>query len=333
MSPTNPFSPSTSKPGHGSIIVAILPPCTPALQTVSYQYPLKLIAPDAVTVHGSILVHAVFLLTYGGGLVAGDQIDLHVQLGNGTRLTLLTQGSTKIFKTPSRDIESGQRTIVDLEQGAALCYIPDPVQPFERSAFSQTQIYKFGSIGDIGEPSMCVCDWVCQGRSALGENWDFYKYTSKNEVWLESQLGPSKGKLLLRDNLILDNNGIFSNGLVERMDELGVFGTLIIRGPMFERLGKYFLDEFERLPRIGGRKWDTDTDQVEASKDEVARLHRQKQETADRLLWTAAHIRGFVLVKFGARQVEGAKRWLTAMMKSEGTVPREFGERSLLCLK
>ena len=107
MSFHSPFGASQSRAGHGSIILDILPPDKPVLRTVSYQYPLKLVAPDPLPPpeHVSIptdspkLVHTVFLLTYGGGIVAGDTIDLEVQLDSNTRLILLTQGSTKIFKT------------------------------------------------------------------------------------------------------------------------------------------------------------------------------------------------------------------------------------------
>ncbi|OCL03934.1 UreD-domain-containing protein [Glonium stellatum] len=333
MSFSNPFAASASRPGYGEIVISLLPPATPVLKTLSYQYPLKLIAPDAIPLPDArntdapTLIHTVFLLTYGGGLVAGDTVHLNVTLDPTTKLILLTQGSTKIFKTPSRDVVSGQRTNVDFTLNAALCYLPDPVQPFEQSAFEQVQVYNLKE----SQGSMCVCDWVCEGRSARGEKWSFYKYTSKNEVWSVTKEG--KKRLLLRDNLILDESGKVASSLVDRMDGLGVFGTIIIRGPLFESLGKYFMDEFQLLPRIGGRKWDTGTEEEELSLEEVQRLARQKQEASDGLVWSAASIRGFVLVKFGAKEVEGAKIWISHMLKSEGSVERSFGERALHCLK
>jgi hypothetical protein len=83
MSFTSPFAKSTSKPGHGSIIVEVLAPDAPVLKAVSYQYPLKLIAPEPLPPPDYVpladtprLVHTVYLLTYGGGIVAGDSIDL-----------------------------------------------------------------------------------------------------------------------------------------------------------------------------------------------------------------------------------------------------------------
>ncbi|GME44649.1 Urease accessory protein UreD [Neofusicoccum parvum] len=365
----NPFAPSTSRPGHGSIVLALLPPSTPVLQTVTYQYPLKLIAPEPQpvapnspasytprTVH---TVHTVFVLTYGGGLVAGDTITLRVTLAPATRLVLLTQGSTKIFKAaaaPAPRLRSGQTTDVRVAPGAALCFLPDPVQPFADSGFAQTQRYvllapRAGADEPVG--SLCVLDWVSEGRGALGEHWDFREYVSKNEVWLAPEGaalehkdgdGAGRGRLLLRDNVILRNeredgagaaSAASAGTVIGRMDELAAFGTLILYGPVFATLAQYFMDEFAAMPRIGAKKWHTSPpgEQQALTPQEAIRAARLQQEADDGVLWTAAAVRGSVLVKFGAKSVEGARRWLGSMIKSEGTVERQFGERSVLCLK
>ncbi|KAF2260155.1 UreD-domain-containing protein [Lojkania enalia] len=348
MSFKSPFAPSTSKPGQGSIVVALLPPNTPVLRNVEYQYPLKLVAPNPlpspvsppVPEHAAeqgargpttpSLIHTVFLLTYGGGIVAGDSIDLNISLESRTRLVLLTQGSTKIFKTPNPSIVSRQHMTVKLAVDSALVYLPDPVQPFAQTAFSQSQIYNL----EDGQGSLCACDWVTSGRSARGENWDIYEYRSRNEVWALSPDfdGNSKKKLLLRDNLILDKTGQTNMALSERMDGHSVFGTLIIRGPMFADLQKFFLGEFEALPRIGGRNWG-DQVQMELNRGEQWRIDRQQREKSDGLVWSAANVRGFVLVKFASREVEGSRNWLRDMVREEGSLVRGFGERSILCLK
>ncbi|KAK3708568.1 hypothetical protein LTR37_011463 [Vermiconidia calcicola] len=326
---SNPFLSKACKPGHGTIHLALLPPNTPRLKTLNYHYPLKLISP-APSRAGDDLVHTVYLLTYGGGLVAGDSIDLHVTIEASTRLILLTQGSTKLYKSPSRDVVSRQYMIVDLAPGAALCYLPDPVQPFERSCFEQRQIYNIAFPKDesCDTGSLCVLDWVLNGRPANGENWSFLRYGSKNEIYLCQP--ESNRRLLLRDNVLLD-----CKDLASRMDDLAVFGTLILYGPLFKNLGQFFLDEFKALPRIGGRKWDSSSESGDEDVDPavVRRLQRQRQETADRLLWSAAFVRGCVVVKFGARDVESGRKWLRDMLVEEGSVLESFGERALLCLR
>ena len=342
----NPFANSSSQAGYGSIDLSLLPPSTPVLRTLSYQYPLKLISPAPrsidhqhtnggastdLTEAPTTLVHTVFLLTYGGGLVAGDSINLHVGLAPSTRLILLTQGSTKIFNSPSRNVVSKQKMTVEVGEGAGLCYLPDPVQPFGQSAFEQVQVYELLSGENEAESgSLCVCDWVCEGRTARGEKWGFWRYGSKNEVWITGR-GTDKRRLLLRDNVILEDGQKVESGIANKMDGLGVFGTLILRGPLFDHLGKYFLDEFGKLPRIGSRKWGDD--EVVLNDEEKHRAARLEREREDGLLWSAAAVRGCVVVKFGAKGVEGAKRWIAHMLRTEGSVEETFGERALLCLR
>ncbi|OSS44814.1 hypothetical protein B5807_10718 [Epicoccum nigrum] len=333
MSFTSPFAKSTSKPGHGSIVVEVLAPDAPVLKAVSYQYPLKLIAPEPLPPPDYVpladtprLVHTVYLLTYGGGIVAGDSIDLDVHMDKKTRLLLLTQGSTKIFKTEDAQIVSHQRMNVHLKDGAALVYLPDPVQPFAHTAFSQSQTYHL----EHGYGSLCVCDWVTSGRSARGENWDIFEYKSRNEVWDTESTG--KKRLLLRDNLILDKHGQTDMHLSSRMDGFSVFGTLIVRGPAFVSLAKFFLDEFEAVPRIGGRNWG-DAVQPKLSRKEHWRTERLEREKKEGVVWSAANVRDFVLVKFASTEVEASRNWLRDMIVEEGSVLHGFGERALLCLK
>src|ERR1700709_1845522 len=106
--PISPFAASSSAAGTGEIILNLLPPGRQVLQKCTYQYPLKLIAPDPHHSSEEKHVTVVFLLTYGGGLVGGDKINLEVGLQDATRLVLLTQGSTKIFKSAERSVISGQ---------------------------------------------------------------------------------------------------------------------------------------------------------------------------------------------------------------------------------
>ncbi|TKA29142.1 hypothetical protein B0A50_03652 [Salinomyces thailandicus] len=333
---SNPFLIATAKPGHGTIHLALLPPDTPRLRTASYQYPLKLVSPAATRSENEVpkLVHTVYLLTYGGGLVAGDGIDLSVTLESTTRLILLTQGSTKLFKAPCRDVLSKQCMNVHLAPGSALCYLPDPVQPFKSSCFEQSQIYNI-SVPEDGmkdTANLCVLDWVCNGRPANGENWSFFRYCSRNEIYL--CLPEGKRRLLLRDNIALDDYEQ-QDSIACRMHGLAAFGTLIIHGPLFKRLGQFFMDEFKALPRIGGRKWDSGSESGDEDVDTTTarRIARQRQETADGLLWSAAAVRGCAVIKFGVKSVEGGKRWLKNILAEDGSVVREFGERALLCLR
>lgn len=211
--------------------------------------------------------------------------------------------------------------------GAALCYLPDPTQPFAESRYEQKQVFEVEEGGCVA-----VLDWVSEGRRARGEVWDFERWVGRNEVW--SVNGEGGRRLMLRDNVVLDTQMSGGReGLVESMDGLGVFGTLILKGPLFEGLGRFFLDEFRLLPRIGARNWGEAAAVPVLSEGEIKRAARHKLENLDGVLWTAASVRGLVLVKFGAKEVEGARKWLGSMVKEENSIETDFGEGALIALR
>jgi urease accessory protein len=72
-------------PGSGRITVSVHGEKA-VLSELSSTYPLKLLSP-----HVRDRTAIVYLLTYGGGLVGGDQVDLVVEVQPGTRLVLLSQ--------------------------------------------------------------------------------------------------------------------------------------------------------------------------------------------------------------------------------------------------
>ena len=319
--PKSPFAPSSATPGAGEIKLSLLPPGRQVLTSFTYQYPLKLVAPDPHAVHEDKHVTVVFLLTYGGGLVGGDKIDLKVDIDPLTRLVLVTQGSTKLFKSQNRSIVSGQILDVKISAGGSLCYLPDPTQPFAESVYEQRQTFY---VDPSGASSLLMLDWVSEGRRAREESWNLWQWKGRNEV--REHHPTTRGRLLLRDAVTLSNEGFGGIGLAQKTENMGIFGTLIIYGPIFNTLGEYFVKHFASQPRIGAKDFSDD------SKCHVPDPNLV-QEKLDGLLWTAASVRGFVLVKFGAKEIDGARRWLGRLLRDEGTVERHFGHQALICLR
>jgi len=355
----SPFPASASTPGSGTVHLTLLPPTTPSFTTLTYAYPLKLLPssphilqPDSSSAdtnpsskepstHGSprpltpSTVPLLFLLTYGGGLLPTDHISLTLALSPSTRLTLLTQGSTKIYKppSPSHPQTSSQTLSCTLHPHSALWYAPHPTQPFAGSYYTQTQKFEVHEGASLG-----LLDWVSEGRRARGEIWDLGGWRGRNEVWVVDaplevkENAPTEGRkerkrLLLRDSVILSGEG-----LKNKMENLGVFGTLILIGPLVQRLADFFLTEFTLLPRIGSRNWGEASSEPKLEGRERWRKERQEREKKDGVLWTVAKVRGgrATVVKFGARDVEGGREWLGGMLREEGTVGREFGPGGLM---
>lgn len=180
--------------------------------------------------------------------------------------------------------------------------------------------------------SLGFVDWVSEGRKARGERWAFESWRGRNEVWDvfgEGEGMKKKMRMLVRDAVVLEGRGIG-----ERMDGKGVFGTVVLRGGLFEGLGGFFVEEFGLLPRIGGRDWGGGGERVvELTERERWRKDRLRREKVDGVFWTACFVRGCTIVKFAAEEVEGARRWLGSMLREEGSVGREFGEGGLMFVR
>lgn len=401
------FPASTSTPGHGNIHVTLLPPCNPSFSTLSYAYPLKLLPstphvlesdPETLAKESTqddpavgraggrprpiatfmrpTSVPLVFILTYGGGLLAGDCINLKICLDPCTRLVAATQGSTRVYKTPvsppnghlkdqalsfsehrassfsnthpvqnlPRGFTSRQDLCVRICRGAGFWLAPDPIQPFAGSLYAQTQIFEAEKGASVG-----VIDWVTEGRRARGESWAMAGWKGRNEIWGiipaqtsegGQQATPRKERriLIVRDNVILEPDGVNNNGGISALvANAGVFGTLLLYGPLFASLSCFFLEEFTSLPRIGERTWNDSNGRESAdllSARQRWKKDRIEREKADGVLWTAAMVRGGVtVVKFSAREVEGARVWMGGILREEGSVGRDFGEGGLMFLR
>lgn len=327
----SPFPSSFSAPGEGHLVARLQPQAVSALSKISFQYPLKLISPSPSAHQKSVLV---FLLTYGGGLVGGDQVHLVIDVKPGAKLSIVTQGHTKIFKSASRNVITRQKLSVSVEAGAAVCLLPDPVQPFEGSVYEQTQIFTLAK-----DASLCLLDWVSAGRTARGEDWDLGVWSGRNDVWAAAESG-QKPRLLLRDKVLLegDRAGAEEKALKKKMQGLGIFGTLILKGQLVDSLAAFFLAEFAALPRIGAQDFRSQERQARdrgatLTERELWRRRRLEQEKADGILWSAAKVRGCTVVKFGARTVEGGRTWIGSMIKEEMSIERHFGEDALMCIR
>lgn len=58
-------------------------------EEIHFSYPLKLIVPKR---HFQDGLNVVYMISYGGGLVAGDRVVMHVEVEKGATLVMLTQG-------------------------------------------------------------------------------------------------------------------------------------------------------------------------------------------------------------------------------------------------
>ena len=162
----------------------------------------------------------VFTSTFGGGLVAGDQIDLNVHVGANANCALATQASTKVFRSLAGEA-NGQTLTLHAMAGATCIVLPDPLTCFAGAVFEQRMKIELAETA-----SLVLVDWLTSGRRARGERWAFRRYLSQIEAFVES-------KLVFRDAILLDQ----ADGPIDgehRMRRCDCFGTLLLLGKRLE---------------------------------------------------------------------------------------------------
>jgi urease accessory protein len=187
--------------------------------------------------------------SFGGGLVAGDEVRLELDIEAGARCFLGTQASTKIYRNPALR-PCSQQTHAKLGPGSLLVFAPDPIQPFAGSSYQQRQEFHLAT-----DASLVLLDWFSAGRTARGERWAFNRFESRNVVYRKrgaSSLAngcpdqPSEEPVFL-DSLCL-NAADGSISAPHRTGRFNCFATLLLVGPAVASLAANILAEVGQQP-------------------------------------------------------------------------------------
>jgi urease accessory protein len=215
--------------------------------------PMKLLAPRS---RGRSV--SVYTSNFGGGLVAGDQTRLDVQIGQDARCFIGTQASTKIYRNP-RSLPCGHVTNASVESNGLLVFAPAPVQPFADSNYHQQQQFRLA-----GSAGLVLVDWFTSGRSARGERWSFTRFSSRNEVWVNKtepgEVTQGEPERPLQDLVFLDAVSLDATSdeltAPHRTGRFNCFAMLLLLGPPLEQTAQRLLHQIgevqlgHRLPLV-----------------------------------------------------------------------------------
>lgn len=222
--------------GHGAVAVENIANRS-TITRLQASSPLKLLTPRTGGPAACIVAS-----TYGGGLLAGDAIELRVQFGEQTRCLLATQASTKIYRGDDLgEAISSQSVAATLAPGAILVSLPDPLVPFAGSRYRGRQRFDL-SLGS----SLVALDWLSAGRSACGERWAMSMFQTGTEVYLD-------GRCIFRDVFrLVPADGPVAGPM--RMGSIDCFATLLLIGPAVANSAAQLHDKIHRLPAgVDGR--------------------------------------------------------------------------------
>jgi urease accessory protein len=284
---------------------------------LSSTYPLKLLSP-----YIQDTTALVYLLTYGGGLVSGDEVDLRVHVELEATLVLLSQvrssysssdsyatfylncyvqGTTKVFKArPGRRLAcvksdvpfNGEHLPVSTRQSlefriaakSLLLLLPEPVTCFRDASYNQYQRFH---IQDDG--SAVILDWITSGRISMGEDWAFSHYYSVNEIF-HNEKRIAKDVMLLDDKEL--NPKVPNRPLRDRLHPYSCYAMLILFGPQVQSIITEIRLKYDQLSVF-------------------------KTKTPAPVIWSLSPIdstNGGVVIRVGGREMEMVKEWLKDML-------------------
>lgn len=203
------------------------------LAECSFQYPLKLISPNPQSE-----AICVYMLSYGGGLVSGDDIALTAHIGQNCNVCFLTQGSTKVFKEQAGRGPARQNMKCNIGPHAVFVLLPDPVVPFRESSYIQKQRFYLDDTA-----SVLVLDWLTEGRSAYAEHWSFRQFATCNEIFRGT-------RLLVRDATRLEDQE--GGRIQDRMNSCVCSATILVHGPKFDSFCEDLQNLYDNEDRVRG---------------------------------------------------------------------------------
>ncbi|KAK9767983.1 hypothetical protein K7432_001753 [Basidiobolus ranarum] len=247
----------TIEQGQGKIECALVGE-TATLTRFHSRYPLKLIRPSALLKKTAL----IYSLTYGGGLVCGDVVTMDVAVKKGAKLSMLTQGSTKVFKKRNPNLPlstdaSAQHFKYVIEEDALLVLLPDQVTCFKDAMYHQTQDFRLSGTG-----SLVLLDWFTSGRMSRGESWEFAEYNSINNIYHDDKLVLRDAQLIRDDHRVkeLEGDELRSEETKQSMNHFGqrtnygyrvapyeCYAILVLYGPQLKTLVHSILEQFNQI--------------------------------------------------------------------------------------
>ncbi|KAI8912367.1 UreD urease accessory protein-domain-containing protein [Powellomyces hirtus] len=282
------------------------------LTEFSSTYPLRLLSPRSHS-HSA----AVYMLTYGGGILSGDQTQTTIAVGEHCTLTLLTQGSTKVFpKRKGADKAAGQIVEAVLEQGGLLAVLPDPTTLFAGATYVQKQVFKCA----VGA-SLCLLDWYTAGRASRGEKWAFDSYETRNEVWFAD-------RCVVRDAWLLQHDEHDAPGppgkvktYAARMGIYECFANVILVGPRMGASTARIQAAFDSIVITSSGSGTTSSTTTTSSSSAASVLPKD-------LIWSASPIPDCpdgIVVRAAALDTAGMRAFLADVLFRD--LEGEIGER------
>jgi len=139
--------------------------------------------------NGALLVH---LHNVSGGILAGDQLAMDIDVAAGASAQVTTTGATRLYRHRAGAPDSSQIVRISVGDGALLEYLPDPLIPYRGARHLQSTEIRLGE-----RAALFWWETLAPGRQAAGEEFSFENLRVQARV-----LSPSRP--LLWENILME---------------------------------------------------------------------------------------------------------------------------------
>ena len=211
----------------------------------------------------------------------------------------MLQGTTKVFKSrigrrlacantnelpmggPNDGLSSTkQNSHFYVASESILLLLPEPVTCFRDASYNQIQKFEISEGG-----SAVILDWITSGRISRGEEWEFSRYYSVNDIW-------HNGKRIAKDVTLLDNHlhdvRIPERPLQNKLQPYSCYAMLILYGPRVQHIMADLISQYEKISIL-------------------------KSKDPSQLIWSISPIDSTgqgVVARVGGVETETVKAWL-----------------------
>jgi urease accessory protein len=180
----------------------------------------------------------VYLLHPPGGVVGGDELTINVRAGARTHALITTPAAGKFYR--SEELVAKQASVLDVEEGAALEWLPQETILFDRANVeSSMQIRLAANARFFG------WDILALGRPAAGEYFNNGRANFHWQMVVEN-------KLLLQERLLLTPESVTASWGLNGAAACGTLLAWPVSAALLETVAETFADEPDfGVTRIG----------------------------------------------------------------------------------
>lgn len=119
----------------------------------------------------------VYLINTSPGLLAGDELNLSLQLASNTSLYLTDQAATKVHPMPEMERIAKVNNQIVVDNGASLELVPEPIILYTDSVLEQKTVIRLHPTAKL-----FLSEIILPGRLAKNEYYDFNYYFNRLQV-------------------------------------------------------------------------------------------------------------------------------------------------------